>query len=183
MRYGFVSKRPWKNFLLVIICFIGVCGIMMYRKHERLQFRSNKPSRTVQDPRDECDVNKLMAKYRRTGMISHLAKHPPRYEDVSQVVSFQEALNIVQRAEEEFMKMSASIRAKFGNDPGAFMAFVQNPDNAEEMYSLGIAKRPEEAPPVKVDIANPDALIPLGVDQPPASKPGKSAPRGAGERA
>lgn len=150
-----------------------------YREHKRVVYRSDLPSRTVQDPRDECDVNKLMAKYRKTGMISHLAKHPPRYEDVSNAVSFQEALNIVNQAEAEFMKMSASIRARFGNDPGKFMEFVQDPENAEEMYKLGIAVRPAEPAPVNVNISNADALRPPIEDEPTPSKRSKSAPRGA----
>ena len=153
---------------------------MFHRKHERVTFSSKLPSRTIQDPRDECDVNKLMAKYRKTGMITHLAKHPPRYEDVSGAVSYQEALNIVGAAEREFSKLSAKIRAKFDNDPGKFLDFVSNPDNAEEMYDLGIAVRPDAPAPVSVTVTNADALRGSVEDDPPASgKRSKSAPRGA----
>lgn len=136
-----------------------------FRPRVAVGFVCDEESRTIQDPRDECDINLLMAKYRKTGMITHLAKYPPRYEDVSDAVTYQEALNIVGAAEYEFMKLSAEIRARFGNDPGKFLEFVGDPDNVDEMIKLGLAVKREPVDPIEVKVTNP-------VPKEPASDPG-----------
>jgi hypothetical protein len=45
-----------------------------------------------------------------------------------------------------FMSLPAKIRSRFQNDPGAFLDFVQNPENRDEMIELGLAKAQPRAP-------------------------------------
>lgn len=149
------------------------------RKHERVTFQSDLPSRTIQAPRDETDINILMAKYKKTGMINHFAKNPPRFEDVSGAVSFHEAMNIVNKAEELFMGLSASVRSRFQNDPGKFMEFMQDPSNAEEMVKLGLADLvpPPETPKVDLSEAAIAAISGAGQDEPVSSKKSSKSSR------
>lgn len=120
----------------------------------RVMLDTGRESMTIQSSRDECDINILMAKYEKTGMLTHLAKNPPRYEDVSFAVPFQEALNIVMVAEAEFMNLSSSIRARFENDPGKYFDFVSDEANAEEMVRIGIAVKREPVAPSEVVVTN-----------------------------
>ena len=41
-----------------------------------------------------------------------------------------------------FDDLSADVRRKFDNDPQQFLEYVNNPDNRESLYDLGLAIRP-----------------------------------------
>lgn len=105
-----------------------------------------KPSRTKQQFREECDINTLMKKYEKTGLMTHVNRHEGRYEDVAGAVDYQEAANIVMAAQSTFMSLPATVRKHFDNDPGAFMEFVTNPDNKDKMVELGLMNAPAPAP-------------------------------------
>lgn len=98
--------------------------------------------KTKQQFTDECNINKIMSRYLKTGNIDHLATHGAMYGDFTSL-EFQDALEIVARGEEMFLDLSSDLRKKFNQDPKEFLAFVQNPENTEEMYTLGLATRPE----------------------------------------
>jgi len=104
----------------------------------RVQVVFTQPSRTKQAHRDECDVNKIIARYRKTGVIEHLNNNPQNY-DYAPGVDFQEALELVQQGEDQFNSLPASIRTQFDNDPASFVDFVSNPDNMDKMIEMGLA--------------------------------------------
>ena len=101
------------------------------------------PSRTKQSHQKECDVNEILKKFRATGVITHRNKYEGEYGDFTDApASYHEAMNIMREADEMFMSIPAHVRSEFDNDPGKFLEFVGNPDNAERMYDLGLARRP-----------------------------------------
>jgi len=132
----------------------------------RIQKEFNKASLTKQSFRDECNVNTIMAKYEKTGLIDHNAKYQGRYEDVSSAPELHEALAIVQAANEAFDSLTAKVRRRFDNDPGEFLKFVQNPANLEEVRSLGLGAPSEPTPPI-LPVVEPPANPPAG--DPPAA--------------
>ena len=98
-------------------------------------------SRTKQGHKEECDINLIMARYLRHGVLDHLAKYAPRYGDfVDMPQSLDEALNMVDQARELFMSVPASIREKFGNDPQRYLEFCLDPANAQEIEELGLGE-------------------------------------------
>lgn len=99
---------------------------------------------TQQQFKDECDINTILAKYQKTGAITHANNHSPEYSFATSL-NFRESMEIVTRAQEMFSELPSSIRNKFRNNPEEFMDFVQNPENASEMAELGLT--PKEAPP------------------------------------
>ena len=72
---------------------------------------SQDEGRTKQAFKDECDVNQIMARYEKTGLITHLAKKQPVYLDVSEVGDYRDALEHVEQTREFFMGFPAKIRA------------------------------------------------------------------------
>lgn len=118
------------------------------------------PGKTKQQFTKECDVNCIMAKYQKTGNLDHYNEHGAMYGEFTSV-EFQEAMQIVEVAEEMFADLSSSARAKFNNDPAQFLDFVQNPDNADEMYEMGLATRPER------QWQQPDNQLPETTPDPP----------------
>lgn len=114
----------------------------VYRPHPRLQTPDFPPSMAKQSMADECDINILMLKYQKTGMLNHIIRYKGQYADVSNQDDFQSALHILQAANEMFDSLPAKVREKFNNDPGQFLAFVENPENRDEMAELGLLDRP-----------------------------------------
>jgi len=97
------------------------------------------PGKTEQAHKKQTDMNYILRDYHATGMIKHAAKYQGRYDDVPPV-DFQEAMNLVTNAQQMFSDLPSNLRNRFGNDPAAFLGFVQNPDNAQELQKLGITR-------------------------------------------
>lgn len=89
----------------------------------------------------DCDINNILAQYRRTGVIKHMAPHVARYGDIP-ALTFQEAQNIVLEARNMFQSLSGELRQRFGNDPAQFLAFVQDDNNRDEAVKLGLIPKP-----------------------------------------
>lgn len=127
-------------------------------KRHTIVFDSNDPyskSRTHQSFKSECDVNNIMAKYRRTGVLTHLSSKTPQYGDFTNVSDYQSALLAVQDATDSFMSLPAQLRAKFDNDPAAFLAFAEKPENANFLVDLGLSPKIEDTP-IKGDLNSPE---------------------------
>lgn len=120
---------------------------------------SNLPSLTRQEFADECDINKLMLQYEKTGILPTTNAGEPRYLDVSDVPDLMAAHAILQEATISFMALPATIRRDFDNDPVKFITFAENPENIEKLREWKLAPpAPVEPPPQKVEISNLDSL-------------------------
>ncbi len=97
--------------------------------------------RTKQSHRDETDIVKIMARFDKTGTISHLAKHQGTYSDFSDF-NFHEQTTKLARGREIFDDLPAELRKEFGQSPAAFFAYVNDPANAEDLRTKlpGLAK-------------------------------------------
>jgi phage internal scaffolding protein len=100
------------------------------------------PGLAQQHFKDECDVNRILAKYQKTGLLDHVNRFQGDYADLSAVPDFQDSLNAVIDAQEAFMTLPSSIRKQFDNDPAQFLDFVHDPSNRDEMVKMGLAKAP-----------------------------------------
>jgi len=98
---------------------------------------TGKKSRTKQSFKQECDINHIMKKYERQGILPQNIKQG-MYADVSDVPTYQEACNLVIAAQEQFAALPSNVRERFANDPARFLEFVNDGSNAEEMEKLGL---------------------------------------------
>ena len=135
-----------------------------YRPHKRVQLVCKDESRTQQHMADECDINLIVKRFEKTGILEHVNEHKGSYGDVADAPSYQEGMNLIIRADAMFMSLPAVVRAKFDNDPATFLAFADDPENHDEMVSMGLRK---ETPPV-VEKAVEGAVAP---EAEPAGKP------------
>lgn len=104
---------------------------------------STGPGLTKQAFADEVDINKIVAGFEKTGMVTHLNEMEPFFGDVSHLVAYQECLDIVKTAESLFNGMDARIRERFKHDPMEMIDFLQDSRNLDEAVKLGMAvKRP-----------------------------------------
>lgn len=95
------------------------------------------PTRTQQHFQQECDINFIMDRFTRTGVMP-----PPKegyvYGDVSDYDSYQSALHSLMEAQADFDLLPAKVRKEFDNDPAQFLDFIQNPENASRAQELGL---------------------------------------------
>jgi len=103
-------------------------------------------TRTKQAHKAECDINTILKRYTETGQLGVLMKSNPIYGDFSTPVDYQQAMNTVIVAGEQFAALPSELRHRFHNDPQEFLEFASNPSNAKELVSLGLADevRPSE---------------------------------------
>lgn len=112
--------------------------------------------RTKQAHKDECDIKVIMQKYDKTGLISHVNQAQAQYGDFSEINEYKESLEFVMRSKANFEALPSALRKRFKQDPGEFLEFITNPDNASEMVSLGLAEAIQEPPkPTKPAPAEP----------------------------
>ena len=122
------------------------------REERKTKFRTNyqasedtgvafklEEGRTKQSMKDECDINLIMKKFEKTGILPEMIKENPQYGDFSEPIEYRDALEIVRFAKEQFDSLSAKVRVRFDNDPEKFLEFATNPANAKEMVDLGLA--------------------------------------------
>jgi len=101
---------------------------------------SDSPSLTKQYFADECDINTLMARYMETGILDGRDPAAARYVDCTslQALDYQGAMNFILEAQDLFGSLPAPLRARFDNDPGLMLQFVDDPANLQEAISLGL---------------------------------------------
>jgi len=95
-----------------------------------------KPSMAKQSMRDECDINLIVDRYRKSGAVSHLARGVPQFSDVSQVGDYRTAIENARAAEEFFSKLPAKLRAAFSNDVAEYLEALQDPGAADRLEKL-----------------------------------------------
>lgn len=119
-----------------------------YFEREKFKGTVNKqPSLTKQAFSKEADIDYILKKYEQTGVPPSAPVGQMMAGDFSSVPSYQNALNAVLRAEENFMTLPAKIRSRFNNDPAELLAFCLNPKNRKEAEELGIVEKKEQVTP------------------------------------
>lgn len=91
---------------------------------------------------EDADINVIMAKYNRTGMMPSLNMQALT-GDFSDVGDFREAQERIREANEEFAKVPANLRKRFDNDPQKFIDFVLDDSNETELVKLGLRNKKE----------------------------------------
>lgn len=118
-------------------------------------------SMTKQSFKDECDINKIVDRYQRTGIIDHQERRQPRFEDCIDAKDYHNAMIAVLDAQDAFADLPAAVRKRFGNDPAALLAALEDPDQVEDLTKLGILKANPAADPQGQQLDSP----------PPAAEP------------
>lgn len=145
-----------------------------YGPHLRVPLACLDESRTKQSFGDETNINNIMARFIKTGLVDFVNEHESHYGDVTGW-QFHDAMNIVARSQEMFEALPAELRARFNNDPATFLDFVDDPENDAEAVSLGIRNPPKEVattplPPSVASISDDPATAGKGKLAPKPSK-------------
>lgn len=116
------------------------------KERKRVQVFFNEPSRTKQAFKDMCDINKIMARFKKVQGADFLQRYNGcvggQFGDFSNVTDYRSAIDQVRLAEDRFMSMPAVVRKRFQNDPAQFLDFCSDPSNIDELVSMGLASKP-----------------------------------------
>lgn len=128
------------------------------------------PERTKQSFKEECNINNIMARYQRTGIVDHVAKHGGSYQDCS-AITFTESMQTVARATSMFQELPSAARKRFHNSPLEFLEYLDGDPSHAEMHDLGLTlDGPPEPPPPDPDREKPNSK-PSDDNQPDQSPP------------
>jgi len=95
---------------------------------------------TKQADLKDTDINVLFKRFEKTGQLPDMILKNGRYGDYSAVPDYQEAVNIVRTAEEQFAALDANTRNRFENDPAKFLAFATDDKNYDDLEKMGLLK-------------------------------------------
>jgi DNA-binding ferritin-like protein (Dps family) len=112
-------------------------------------------TKTEQSHKEEVDINNIVAKHGAdlVKQVSDLSKFV--WDDVTNN-DFQEMMNQMIKAKETFADVPKEIRRQFGNDPAAFMDFVLDTNNSDQLIAWGLKNAPEPPPEtIQVSVVNP----------------------------
>ncbi len=142
-----------------------------YIPHKRVRAIPVGESKTKQSLAEESNINLIMERYTKTGIIDHVATYGATYADMPSLGDFHAAMNLVTEAQQMFDDLPAQVRSDFKNDPAEFLDFVTNPENEDAMIEMGLAApRPSvDSVPPPVDPIPPET--PEAPEVPPAADP------------
>lgn len=151
---------------------------MSIKGHMTNVFPEYLDGRTKQAFKDQCDINKIMQKYQRTGMLSHLAAHQAQYMDVAEL-DYHTAQTKIAQANQLFDSLPVNVKKEFRNDPGAFVDFVSDPANAGRLGEL----LPDLAAPGRQlpDIRKATTAAAVAKEGAPGTTPAPAASPGTGD--
>lgn len=105
-----------------------------------VEVKEQEESKTKQSFKDQCNINKIVDRFQRTGVLPATQNALPRFMDVPQT-DLLSALNLVREAESLFYQVPAQIRKKVNNNPVEFLQFIQNPDNMDTLDECGLLNK------------------------------------------
>ena len=135
-----------------------------YNPGTRDGWQSTVPSMTQQQFRDEADINYIISMYDSTGVMPtyHGDGQPaqPMFGDFAELPdNAQDVYNQMLAAKADFDNLPLDVRKRFNYDPAAFLAFADDPNNADELVAMGLATKTAIQEPT-INTNNPDNNTP-----------------------
>jgi len=92
----------------------------------------------------EADINTIMARYQKTGMIVNVNRRTPFWGDVSMApTDLIEAQGVLDSSKKAFEQLPSMLRAMFNNSPVELLSWLDNPANREEAIKFGLIEAPK----------------------------------------
>lgn len=115
-------------------------------------FTNIQPTMTQQHFKEDADINIIMKRYQQTGVLPQVNSSAFGFYDAGDSLTYQEALNFIIEADDNFMALPSVLRSMFDNDPSKFLSFVENADNYDECVRLGIFEPTNVVPVSPLDV-------------------------------
>lgn len=99
---------------------------------------------TQQHFKEAVDINNILAKYRKTGIVEHVKQAKERYGDFTELGEYAVHLDKVAKAQQAFEMLPAELRNQFNNSIPGFFEYIQKPENKDQCIKWGIFDAPKE---------------------------------------
>lgn len=133
------------------------------RRRPRVQTINDEESKTVQSDLARSEIRHILAKYRQTGVITHLREVDLVFRDVTEFEDFRDVMVQSKVAEAEFLKLPSKLREVFDHDVSRWLDVAHDPEKLEEirpqLEKLGVLK-PREAAPAPPEPSTPPTPTP-----------------------
>ncbi len=93
--------------------------------------------------RDECDVNKIVARYALAGTMP-LTVAEAAYGDVSEVSDYKTALDLVYASKDRLSELPDAAREMYMKDPLGYWTALDATKERSDLVELGLLEAPEE---------------------------------------
>lgn len=126
-------------------------------------------SLTEQHHLDSCDINLIMARYQKTGVIDHVSKYEPMYGEMDGA-TFLEKQRAITNVITMFEDLPSTAREHFGHDPAAFLDFAMSIDDKtdrSELVRAGLMSESDFAAQALIRETNVDPEAPQAVSEEP----------------
>ena len=114
-------------------------------EHDHYGIEFTMPSLTVQDEKEETDINYIVNKYAdgHKGILTLDLGDSSQYAylrfgDATLPGDYSTALELVSGVREEFYSLPAKVRAKFGHDPMNFIDQLNDPETLKYLQREGL---------------------------------------------
>lgn len=127
-------------------------------------------SMTNQSDADACDINKIFARFEKTGLLmdpSSGVMRTPQYGDFTELGDFHDMKIRVAQAEQAFDQLPAKIKNRFDNDVQKLYGFLADQKNWKEAVALNLMdpemlKQLPADPPAKEPVPEKERVVPPG---------------------
>lgn len=92
---------------------------------------------TEQAHKDICDINKIIARFDKQGVLTHVNKFEAQFGDMTGG-DYKSMSDQVINAKYMFDQLPSIIRNEFDNDPGKLLEFMENPENRDRAIEIGL---------------------------------------------
>lgn len=108
------------------------------RERPRVTVTCPTETMTQQSHKEDCDINVIIKRFEKTGVIPNGQTREALYGDFSSPVDYHESMNVIAKANEQFEALPAAVREKFQNDPQKFLEFAADEKNGDAMLEMGL---------------------------------------------
>lgn len=102
--------------------------------------------KTRQSEAQSADINWIVKRFETTGVLP-VEKRAGVFMDISEMPSFQGALDQVRKADEYFMTLPPDVRAVFGNSPAGLLDAWNNQQHRDVFVRIGLLEAEEPVKP------------------------------------
>ena len=114
-------------------------------------------SLTHQEFREESDINTIISRFGIGENPIEAQKWVTNVDIADAPDNYQDVMNQLNAARDQFMSLPAKVRSQFDNDPHQFVEFMSDPSNQDDWIRMGLAERrvePAEPAPMKVEVVS-----------------------------
>lgn len=120
----------------------------LYDKPPHVGAAFTLPSLAVQSEKAQCDINAIIARYKKTGNIEHVASGQPLYADCEKAIAdLEKARELVERTEDAFWSLSSDVRDQIGT-PDNMPAWMSANREAAVKFGFLAPESPAPSAPV-----------------------------------